>query len=56
MANETLSSSKVFHNDDRPHTIKVEMFTKCFYVLGFDLTLDRDEEHIILPLQGNVLI
>ena len=34
------------------------MFTKCFYVLGFDLTSDReaDEEHISLPRQGNVRI
>jgi hypothetical protein len=32
------------------------MFTKVFYVLGFDLTPDRqaDEEHISLPRQGNV--
>jgi len=34
------------------------MFTKCFYILGFDLSPDReaDEEHRILPLQGNVSI
>ena len=34
------------------------MFTKGLYVLGFDLTPDReaDEEHISLPRQGNVRI
>jgi len=34
------------------------MFTKGFYILGFDLTPDRetDEEHISLPRQGNVSI
>jgi hypothetical protein len=34
------------------------MFTKGFYILGFDITPDResDEEHISLPLQGNVRI
>jgi hypothetical protein len=38
--------------------ITLEMFTKVFYVLGFDLTPDRepDEEHISLPLQGYVRI
>jgi hypothetical protein len=36
--------------------IILEMFTKGFYILGFDLTPDReaDEEHISLPRQGNV--
>ena len=34
------------------------MFNKGFYILGFDLTPDKesDEEHISLPLQGNVRI
>jgi hypothetical protein len=34
------------------------MFTKGYYILGFDLTPDReaDEEHIGLPCQGNVHI
>jgi len=34
------------------------MFTKGFYILGFDLTPDREsgEEHISLPRQGNVRI
>jgi len=38
--------------------ITLEMFTKCVFVLGFDLTPDReaDEEHVILPRQGNVRI
>ena len=38
--------------------ITLEMFTKGFYVLGFDLTSDReaDEEHLNLPRQGNVRI
>jgi hypothetical protein len=38
--------------------ITLEMFTKVFYVLGLDLTLDReaDEDHIGLPRQGNVRI
>jgi hypothetical protein len=34
------------------------MFTEGFYILGFDLTVDKeaDEEHISLPRQGNVRI
>jgi hypothetical protein len=38
--------------------INLEMFTKVFYILGFDLTLDREayEEHISLLRQGNVRI
>jgi len=38
--------------------ITLEMFTKFFYVLGFDLTPDSeaDEEHISSPRQGNVRI
>ena len=34
------------------------MFTKGFYILGFDLTHGRvaDEEYISLPLQENVRI
>jgi hypothetical protein len=38
--------------------ITPEMFTMCFYVLGFDLTPYReaDEEHISLLCQGNVRI
>ena len=38
--------------------ITMEMFTKGFYILGFDLTPDRepDEEHLSLARQGNVRI
>jgi len=38
--------------------ITLEIFTKGFYVLRFDLTNDReaDEEHISLSRQGNVRI
>jgi len=38
--------------------ITLEMFTKRFYLLGFDLTPGReaDEDHISLPRQGNVRI
>jgi hypothetical protein len=57
-AYETLFSSTGIHHDDRAHMITPEMFTKSFYVLGFDLTPDReaDEEHMALPRQGNVRI
>jgi len=36
--------------------ITLQMFTKGFYVLGFDLTPDReaDEDNKILPRQGIV--
>jgi hypothetical protein len=55
-AYETLFSSTGIHHDDRGHMITLDMFTKGFYILGFDLTPDRegDEEHIRLPRQGNV--
>jgi hypothetical protein len=51
-----LFSSTGIHHDDRAHMITLEMFTKGFYILGFDLTPDRetDEEHISLPRQVNV--
>jgi len=57
-AYETLLSSTGIHHDDRAHMITLEMFTKCFYILGFDLTPDResDEKHISLPCQENVRI
>jgi len=57
-AYETPFSSTGIHQDDRAHMMTLEMFTKGFYVLGFDLTPDReaDEEHISLPRQGNVRI
>jgi len=55
---EILFSSTSVYHDDRAHMITTEMFTKDFFVLGFDLTHDResDEEHISLPRQGNVHI
>jgi hypothetical protein len=56
-------TSKLFsctgvHHDDRGHMITLENFTNGFYILGFDLTPDReaDEEHISLYRQGNVRI
>jgi len=54
----TLFSSTGFHHADRANMITLEMFTKRFFVLCFDLTTYREaeEEHIILPLQGNVRI
>ena len=57
-AYETLFSSKGIHHDDRTHMINLEMFTRGFYVLGFDLTpvKEADEEYISLPLQRNVRI
>ena len=57
-AYETLFSGSGIHHDDRAHMITLEMSTKGFYVLGFDVSPDReaDEEHISLPLQGNVRI
>jgi hypothetical protein len=57
-AYESMFSSTGKHHDDRAHMITPEMFTKGFYVLGFDLTPDReaDEEHTSPPRQGNVPI
>ena len=57
-AYEALFSSTGIHHDDRAHMIILDMFTKSYYILGFDLTQDReaDEEHISLPRQGNVRI
>ena len=50
-AYETLFSNTGIRHYYRAHMITLEMFTKVFYVLGFDLTPDReaDEEHISLP-------
>ena len=44
-----------FLHDYRAHMITLEMFTKVFYVLGFDLTPDiqADEEHKIMLREGN---
>jgi len=57
-AYETLFTITGIHHDNRAHMITLEMFTKGFYVLGFDLTpyKEADEEHISLPRQGNLLI
>jgi len=51
-------SSTGNHHEDRARVITLEMFTTIFYVLGFDLTPEREagEEHISLPRQGNVRI
>ena len=53
---ETLFSSNGIHHDERAQMITLEIFTKVFYILGFDLTPDREaeEEHINLPCQDNV--
>ena len=57
-AYETLFSSTGIHHNDRAHMITLDMFTKGYYISGFDLTPDRetDEEHVSLPRQGNVRI
>ena len=57
-AYEKLFSSTGIHHGDRAHMITLEIFTKGFCLLGFDLTPDReaDEEHINLPRQGNMRI
>ena len=57
-AYETLFLSTGIHHDNRENMITLEMFTKGFHVLGFDLTTDKDadEEHTRLPRQGNVRI
>jgi len=57
-AYETLISSTGIHHDDRAQMNPLEMFTKGFYILGFDLTPDTeaDEEHVSLPRHGNVRI
>jgi len=57
-ASETLFSSTRIHNHDRARMITLEMITRGLYILGFDLTGDReaDEEHISLRRQGNVPI
>ena len=46
------------HHDDCAQMITLEMFTKCFYVLGFAPTPERDGdgEHISLPRQGKMHI
>ena len=46
-AYETLHSNTGIHHDECAHMITLEMFTKCFYILGFDVTSDTgaDEKH-----------
>ena len=41
---ETLFSSTGINHDDRAHMITVEVFTKGFFVLSFELTPDREVE------------
>ena len=57
-AYETLFCSTGIHHVDRALMITLEIFTKAFYVLGFDLTPDRetDEKPISLPREGNLRI
>jgi len=55
---ETLFSSTGIRHEYRAHMTTLEMFTKGFCILGFDLTPDRegDEEHISLQHQRNLRI
>ena len=55
---ETLFSSTGIHRDDPARMLTLEIFTMGFFILGLDLTPDRDadEEHISLPRQRNVRI
>jgi hypothetical protein len=57
-AYETLFTSMGIHQNELGHMITREIFTKSFYILGFDLTAykEADEEHISLPRQGKVRI
>jgi len=45
-------SSTGIHYNDPAYMITLEMFSRAFYILGVDLTPDKeaDEEHIILPV------
>jgi len=43
----TIFSSTGIQHDDRAHMITLEMFTKGFYVLGFDHTPDREADEKI---------
>jgi len=47
-AHKTLFSSTSIHHDDHTYMITLEMFTKFFCVLDFDLTPDRetDDAHL----------
>jgi hypothetical protein len=57
-AYEIFFSSSGIHHHNRAHMITMEIFTKGFYILCFDLTQEREaaEEHISLPRQGNLRI
>jgi hypothetical protein len=57
-AYDTLFSSTGIHYGDRGHMITPEMFTKGYFILGFDLTPDReaDEDHMSLSRRGNVTL
>jgi hypothetical protein len=57
-AYHTLFSSTGIHYGDRGHMITQEMFTKGYFILGFDLTPDReaDEDHYSLTHRGNVTL
>jgi len=57
-AYESLFSSTGIHHFGRANMIILEIFTKGFCVLGFDLTHNREayKEHIILPIQRKVRI
>ena len=57
-AYEALFSITGVYHDDREHMITLELFTKSYYILGFDLTTEReaDEEYINLSRQGIVRI
>jgi len=43
-AYESLFSSTGIHHDDRAHMIALEIFTKDFYILGFNLTPHREDD------------
>jgi len=43
-AYETIFSSTGINHDGHAHMITLEMFTKCVYIFGFDLTLDREAD------------
>ena len=57
-AYETLFSRTGIHHVHHVHKTPLEILTKRLYVVGFDLTSDReaDEEHISKPRQGNMHI
>ena len=43
-------SSTGKHHDDRAHLITLEMLTKYYNILGFELTPDREAEEELKPL------